>query len=111
MKTLQEISHGPGFTMWIAFALFAVISIINLTGHGANLIAGYNTASKETKDKYDTKKMCRVMGIGMAVVAVLIFVMAVWQAVLPAWFAYLFLAVILVDCTLIIVLLNTKCRK
>ncbi|WP_028042418.1 DUF3784 domain-containing protein [Candidatus Stoquefichus massiliensis] len=48
--------------------IFAVISIIFLLGKGSFLIAGYNTANKEEKQKYDEKKLCRVMGIGFSVV-------------------------------------------
>lgn len=48
--------------------IFAVISITFLLGKGSFLIAGYNTANKEEKQKYDEKKLCRVMGIGFSVV-------------------------------------------
>lgn len=53
--TLKDISNGPDWIMWIVFAIFVVLTIILLTGHGANLIAGYNTSSKEEKSKYDEK--------------------------------------------------------
>jgi len=33
------------------FVLFSIISIVLLTGHGANLIAGYNTAGREELTK------------------------------------------------------------
>lgn len=48
--TLKDVSNGPGWIIWIVFAAFAVISIILLSGHGANMIAGYNSASKEEKN-------------------------------------------------------------
>ncbi len=47
--TLNDISNGPDWIMWIGFAILAFMSIVLLTGHGAGLIAGYNTASKEEK--------------------------------------------------------------
>ena len=109
--TLKDISHGPEWTIWIAFFVLLVISIIFLSGHGAGLIAGYNTASEEEKNKYDEKKMCRVMGAGMSVITVWIFVMGKWEAVLPANFAYITLAVVLIDCLVMIILLNTICKK
>jgi len=97
--------------LWIVFALFSVLSIVLLSGHGENLIAGYNTASKEEKDKYDSKKMCRVMGVGMAVIAVLLLVFAIWISSLPTWFIFVFLAVVIIDCIVMIVLVNTKCKR
>ena len=109
--TVNDISNGPEWVMWIVVVLLAVMSIVLLTGHGAGLIAGYNTASKEEKSKYDEKKMCRVVGGGMSVITLLILVMAVWEDVLPAAFSTVFLVVALVDCVVMIVLANTICKK
>lgn len=109
--TLKDISNGPDWILWIGFVIFALISILLLTGHGAGLIAGYNTAGKEEKSKYDEKKLCRVTGIGMSVIAVLLLVMAIWEEILPAAFAYITLAIVLIDCLLMIVLMNTVCKK
>ena len=38
-------------------AVFIVLSAILLSGNGAMLIAGYNTAKEEEKAKYDEKKL------------------------------------------------------
>lgn len=43
--------------MYGVAALFAVLSILLLSGKGSWLIAGYNTASPEEKAKYDSKKL------------------------------------------------------
>lgn len=43
-------------------ALFLVLGLIFSQGKGAFLIAGYNTASKAEKAKYDEKALCRFMG-------------------------------------------------
>lgn len=58
--TLNDISNGPDWITWIGFAILALVSIVLLTGHGAWLIAGYNTASKEEKRKYDEKIFCQL---------------------------------------------------
>ena len=50
--TLKDISNGPEWVMWVVLAIFVVISIVLLSGHGSSLIAGYNTATKEEKSKY-----------------------------------------------------------
>lgn len=54
--TLKDISNGPDWIMWIVVILFAILSIVFLTGHGAGFIAGYNTAGKEEKSKYTVCK-------------------------------------------------------
>ena len=46
----------------ITFILFTVITIILMSGKGAMLIAGYNTASEVEKDKYDPEKLSKSVG-------------------------------------------------
>ena len=50
---LVDLATGPDWIVWIVFVIFAVFSIILLSGHGSWFISGYNTASKEEKEKYD----------------------------------------------------------
>ena len=38
-------------------------------------------------------------------------IMAIWEDRLPAEFAYVFLAVVLIDCVIMIVLTNTVCKR
>ena len=82
-----------------------------ISGHGSWLISGYNTASKEEKSKYNEKKLCRTMGIGMSVIAILLLIMGVFENILPAFFVYISLGIILADVVIIIVLGNTICRR
>lgn len=109
--TLKDIHKGPDWVLLAVVVIFAVISIVLLTGHGANLIAGYNTASEEEKNKYDRKKLCRTVGGGMSMITILILVMAIWESVLPAYFSTVFLVVTLIDIGVMLVLMNTVCRK
>lgn len=109
--TLADVSTGPDWIIWVAFAILLAMSIVLLSGRGAWLIAGYNTASKAEKDKYDAKKLSRITGIGMAVITVLIGVMGLLENVLPASFAYVSLVIVAVVCVAIIVLGNTICKK
>ena len=95
--TLKDISSGPDWVIWVVGIILAIFSIILLTGHGANLIAGYNTASKEEKDKYNAKKLSRVAGSGMAVITGLVFVMGIFENILPASFAAIFLIILIID--------------
>ena len=109
--TLKDISSGPDWIVWIIGFLFFTMSLILISGHGANLIAGYNTAGREEKNRYDTKKLCRVVGIGMVVITIMIFIMAIWETVLPACFSTVFFVITVIDCIAIIILSNTICEK
>ena len=109
--TLKDISSGPDWIVWIIGFLFFTMRLILISGHGANLIAGYNTAGREEKNRYDTKKLCRVVGIGMALITLMIFIMAIWETVLPAFFSTVFFVITVIDCIAIIILSNTICKK
>lgn len=63
------------------------------------------------KAAFDEKKLCRVVGIGIAIIAILILVMQLFANILPASFAYVSLAIIILDCAVIIILSNTFCKK
>lgn len=108
---LRDISNGPEWIIWIVFIIFAIVTIVLLTGRGANFIAGYNTSSEEEKNKYDTKKLCRVVGLGMLVLTVFIFIMLIGQDILPAVTANIFAGVTALDCVIIMILSNTVCKK
>ena len=108
---LADLATGPDWIVWIIFVIFAVLSINLLSGHGSWFISGYNTASKEEKKKYDEKKLCRTMGIGMSVIAILLLIMGVFENILPAFFVYIALGIILADVVITIVLGNTICRR
>ena len=109
--TLKEISSEPDWIVWIIGILFLIISLILISGHGASLIAGYNTAGRDEKNRYDTKKLCRVVGIGMALITLMIFILAIWETVLPAFFSTVFFVITVIDCIAIIILSNTICKK
>ena len=108
---LADISHGPDWIIWIVFVILTVISIILISGHGGGLIVGYNAASKEEKAGYDEKRLCRTVGIGIAVIALLVLASGLFANVLPASFAYVLLVALLVDIIVIFIIGNTVCRK
>ena len=108
---LSDLATGSDWIVWIVFVIFAVLSIVLLSGHGSWLISGYNTASKEEKKKYDEKKLCRTMGVGMSIIAILVLTMGLFENILPAFFVYIAVVIILVDVVVIIILGNTLCRK
>lgn len=53
---LADLSTGPDWIVWIVFIILSIISVVLSSGHGSWLIAGYNTASQEEKEKYNEKK-------------------------------------------------------
>ncbi len=108
---LADLSTGPDWIAYVGFAIFMVIAIVLISGHGSGIIAGYNTASREKKAKYDEKKLCRTTGIGMLVIAVLILSMQLLENILPAFFAYIALGIIVLDAAIMIILSETICRK
>ena len=67
---LADLSTGPDWIAWIVFIILIILSVVLISGHGSWLIAGYNTASQEEKEKYNEKKLCRIIGIGMSVIAI-----------------------------------------
>ncbi len=47
-----------------------ILSIVLLAGKGSWLIAGYNTSSKEQKEKYDKEKLCQAAGVMLLIVTI-----------------------------------------
>ncbi|MBQ9988568.1 MAG: DUF3784 domain-containing protein [Clostridia bacterium] len=109
--TLKDINSGPNGMIWAVFAVLVLMSIILLSGRGARLIAGYNTASKKGKNEYDEKKLSRVAGAGLSVMTVSVFIMAMWKEALPSVFICIFQAIAVIDCVVMIVLMNTVCKR
>ena len=102
---------GPVWVLWIIFGVFAALAAVLLTGRGAILIAGFNTASKAEKEQFDTKKLCRVVGAFLTLIYLFILIMAIWYKVLPISFMYVFMGVTVVGSVVTLVLVNTVCRK
>ena len=107
--TLDDVSS---YVLWAVFGLLAIISIIFLTVHGVSLITGYNTASKEEKEKYNAKKLCHCMGIGMPVITILVGIMAINKRLLQNnYFVFIFVALVLIDVVVTIVVSNKFCKE
>lgn len=61
---------------YLIMALFIIAGTMLYQGKWANLIAGYNTLSKEEKEKYDTPALCRFYGKMMFVIS---FSILLWE--------------------------------
>jgi len=108
--TLADTASGPDWILSAVTVLFAVISVLLLTGKGSWLIAGYNTASKKEKAKYNEKLLCKVVGTGFAVITAALAVMALFDEYLPAGFIGIFVFIVFMCIAIILFLSNTICR-
>lgn len=75
--------------------LFLVLGLIFAQGKGAFLIAGYNTASKAEKARYDEKALCRFMGKIMFALAGCQGIMALGILVVGMWLFWVGIAAFL----------------
>jgi len=109
--TLKDICTGIDWVLMAAAVIFAAVSILMISGKGACLIAGYNTADEKAKQRFDAKKLCRVVGAGFSVITFLLLIMAVWAESLTTAFLYVYIGIVLADCAVMIILANTICKK
>lgn len=110
-RTLADISTGPDWLLYVLLILFGIISALLLSGKGSWLIAGYNTTTKENKQKYNKKLLCRVVGGGMLLLTLMLLFMTIFENTLPASFALIFAIVAVLDAAAIVILCNTVCKK
>lgn len=94
-------------------ALLVVMSIVLLSGRGSFLIAGYNTAGKAKRESYDEKKLCRLAGtlllvIALTVAAMLLFITQKNYTVIILGFSFC-PAIILASVTIGVIYANKKC--
>ena len=75
--------------------LFLLLGVVFSLGKGAFLIAGYNTASKAEKAKYDEKALCRFMGKIMFAMAGCQGIMALGILVVGMWLFWVGIAAFL----------------
>lgn len=97
--------------LWLCFLLFLVLTISFFRGKGSFLVAGYNTLSPEEKDRYDEKKLMRVMGCCMGVCCLGILFMILFLEKYTRVVSFIFIALVLSDVVVTMILTNTICRK
>ena len=101
---------GKQMVTFIILALtFLILGIIFLEGKGSNLIAGYNTMSKEQKNKYDEKKLNKVMAIFCFIITAIFSICFFIKD--TNTMMYILFTSIIVTVILAIIILNTYCRK
>lgn len=92
----------------ILAALLAIMGVVILIGKGDNLIAGYNTASREEKAKSNIKRLRILVGGLLVVLAPMMPLMLGRETMTAVWS---FVAVTFVLCILVVILANTWAMK
>ena len=96
---------------WSLTAILGICSLILLSGHGAALIAGYNTMTEDEKKAIDEKKLCFVAGICLLIGALVLFFMALLGPNIPNTTAIIAGSIIAIDAVVSVYIANTKCKK
>ena len=86
----------------------AVLGILILLGKGDNLIAGYNTASKEEREQIDIKRLRGLVGGLLIVLAPMIVLLLGKESMESSWS---FVGIVFVLCIVVVILANTWAKK
>ncbi len=92
----------------IVAAILAIMGVLILIGKGDNLIAGYNTASKEERAKYNIKRLRGLIGGLLIILAPMIFFLKEEDTMTAAWS---FCSLVFVLCIIVVILANTWAKK
>ena len=101
----------PTWVSWILVAILAIVSIVIFTGKAPFLIAGYNTANQEKKNKYNINTLSKVAGGGLGVLTGITALIVLYNTNLPSAISWLVPGGILGTIALMIILGNTICKK
>ena len=88
--------------------VFAVMGILVLVGKGDNLIAGYNTASREEREQIDLKRLRGLVG-GLLIVLAPLMILLLGNETMAS--AGSFGAIVFVLCIVVVILANTWAKK
>ena len=94
--------------MIILAAIFLIMGIIVLIGKGDNLIAGYNTASKEERSQYNVKRLRGLIG-GLLIVLAPMMLLLLGDESFAATRAFVGLTLVLT--IVVVILANTWAKK
>lgn len=103
--------NGPVWVAWLMDLLCAAISLILLMGKGSFLIAGYNTSTQEIKAKYNVKRLCRVVGVGFALITIMLGIHTSYEFDLPSYLRWIIPWGLLTVIASIAILTNTVCKR
>ena len=110
-KSCMFVLDKFGFDMIVLIVLavlLLIMGIVILIGKGDNLIAGYNTASKEERSQYNVKRLRGLIG-GFLLILAPMMVLLLGEESLASGFS--FSALTLVLCIVVVILANTWAKK
>ena len=110
-QTVADHQTGPDWIGLMVIVILGIISVVLLSGRGSFLIAGYNTASKSEKEKYDVLRLCHVMGLGLGCITVSFVLLMVFKNQLSDWWIGFQVQFVIVVVIIMIVLANTWCKR
>lgn len=103
--------NAPILLCWAVVIMLAIFSLCLLAGKGSFLIAGYNTSSKEKKQRYEKKRLCRVVGSGMGILAIMLGIATFYRFEMPATLSWIIPWGILGTIVIVEILASTICKK
>ena len=90
--------------------LIVAASIVLLMGKGSWMIAGYNTSSKEEKEKTDSVALCKFMGKILLPIGALLPLIAVGEICEIDWLGTLYIVILFGLIVFALIYANTKKR-
>ena len=91
----------------IVAAILAIMGILIVIGKGDNLIAGYNTSSKEERSQYNIKRLRGLIGGFLIVLAPMLFLLGE-ETMTATWSFFSF---VIVASIVVVILANTWAKK
>ena len=90
--------------------LIVISSIFLLSGRGSFLIAGFNTMSKDEKEKYNKKALCKFVGKLLLPIGILLPCLAIGGILGISWFPAVYIVVVLGIVIFAVIYANTGNR-
>lgn len=66
------------YILWIIIIIFFIITLVLLSGKGANLISGFNALSPEKKKAYDKQKLSKSVGVMVLLIDIGLFLLSIY---------------------------------
>ena len=92
----------------IVAAILVIMGVLILIGKGDNLIAGYNTASKEERAQYNIKRLRGLIGGLLIILAPMMMFLVGEPSTEKVWS---FSALVFVLCIIVVILANTWAKN
>ncbi len=96
---------------FILVILLTILTIVFWSGKGGWLMASYNTMSDEEKQKYNYKRLCKVMGCCTGIIDFIFIILCLTGEPITKHLINVLCIAILAVVIITVILANTICRK